>query len=82
MTRFLTCIGLALVIGSFGNILNSNPLSAASGVCNNICKQKCSAAVSRGDYPTMTACEAVWAPRNGPTGRGCGKPGEPWKSCV
>jgi hypothetical protein len=47
MTRFLTCIGLALVIGSFGSILSSKPLSAASGVCNNVCKQKCSAALSR-----------------------------------
>lgn len=82
MTRFLTCIGLALVIGSFSNALSSEPSSAAAGVCNSVCKQKCSVAVSRGDYPTMTACEAVWAPRNGPTGRGCGKPGEPWKSCV
>jgi len=82
MARFLTCIGMALVIGSFSTVLSSNTSSAAPGVCNNVCKQKCSGAVSRGDYPTMTACEAVWAPRNGPTGRGCGKPGEPWKSCT
>ena len=41
----------------------------AMAACDNVCRQKCSDAMSRGSYPSMDACIAVWSPRNAEANR-------------
>ncbi len=79
MRKFLLVFGLGLAIATSSYFLTSTPSFA---LCNSVCQAKCQAAVARGEYLNQAACVKVWSPRNGPTGKGCGKPGAPWQSCT
>ena len=52
----------------------------AAALCNDICKAKCKANWSL-EFASEKQCLAVWSRRNGPSGRGCGTPGGPFKRC-
>jgi hypothetical protein len=78
MRNALIIFGLGLAIATLSVFLTSTPSFA---LCNGVCMQKCQSAVASAQYPTMDACVKVWSKRNGPSGKGCGKPGEPWQSC-
>jgi hypothetical protein len=54
--------------------------SPAAALCNNICRAKCKANWQI-EFTSEKQCIAVWSRRNGPTGRGCGKPGGPFVRC-
>lgn len=78
MRNVLIVCGLGAAIAGASAVVTSTPSFA---LCNAVCTKKCESAVSGGQYTTMDACVKVWSKRNGPTGRGCGKPGAPWQSC-
>lgn len=78
MRNVLIVFGLGVAIASVSAVLTSTPSFA---LCNGICMKKCQTAVSYGQYMTMDDCVKVWSKRNGPSGRGCGKPGERWQPC-
>ena len=78
MLRTLIGMGIAVALGFVANSFDATPSFA---VCNKICQDKCARATGFGAFSTVKECVEAWSRRNGPTGLGCGKPGEPWKAC-
>ena len=80
MLRALGGIAIAAVLAVAANVFNS---TTSLALCNQVCMQKCAQVLSGPTplFPSMKECIEVWSRRNGPTGLGCGKKGERWKSC-